>query len=190
MRRLCAGLCALLLTIACSEPPQKEIDVAQGAIDAARSAGADEYATAEFNAAVDALKAAHDAVAQRDYRLALSHAIDANERAKAAARQAADGKALARSQAEGAVAATATALQQLRAALKAAETARVPASEVAEARATGTRIERDLQKARALLKSERYLDAGEVVARSTADINEEIRVLNELAATKPARRRR
>ena len=35
----------------------------------------------------------HEAVEQRDYRLALSRAIDANERALEAARQAADGKA-------------------------------------------------------------------------------------------------
>ena len=45
-RRLLA--CALLLCAACSEPPQKEIDRAQGAIDAARAAGADQYAPDDF----------------------------------------------------------------------------------------------------------------------------------------------
>jgi hypothetical protein len=179
MRRLIAGLCAALLCAACSEPPQKEIDRAQGAIDAARAAGAAEYASSEFEAAVTALKQAHDAVAERDYRLALSQAIDANERALAAARQAADGKALARSQAEGAIAATATSLQQLRVALKAAESARVPAKALATARTTGTRVEGDLQKARALLASERYLEASKSIAQGTSQINEQIRALND-----------
>jgi hypothetical protein len=190
MRRLMAGLCGLLLCAACSEPPQKEIDRAQGAIDAARAAGAAEYASTEFAAATTALKQAHDAVEQRDYRLALSHAIDASERAKASAKQAADGKALARSQAEGAVAATATSLQQLRAAMKAAEADRVPAKDLAAARATGTRVERDLQKARALVASERYLEASATIVRSTTQINEQIRALNEAGKTKAARRRK
>ena len=36
----------LLLATACSEPPHKELDRAQGAIDAARAAGAEQYAAA------------------------------------------------------------------------------------------------------------------------------------------------
>ena len=54
---------------------------AQGAIDAARAAGADQYAREEFTAAEDALKRSHEAVAQRDYRQALNTALDARERA-------------------------------------------------------------------------------------------------------------
>jgi len=46
-RRLCAAcLLAVLVVTACGEPPNKEMDQAQGAIDAARAAGADRYATA------------------------------------------------------------------------------------------------------------------------------------------------
>jgi hypothetical protein len=51
MPRLLVLLCTIALCAACSEPPQKEIDRAQGAIDAARAAGAERYATAEFAAA-------------------------------------------------------------------------------------------------------------------------------------------
>jgi len=57
------------------------MDQAQGALDAARAAGAERYATAEYQAAATALKNAQDAVAQRDYRLALNHALDSRERA-------------------------------------------------------------------------------------------------------------
>ena len=52
-------------------------------------------------AATSALQKAHDAVDQRDFRQALGYALDARERAKESARQAADGKAQARSAAEG-----------------------------------------------------------------------------------------
>src|SRR6476646_8902770 len=65
------ALLAIASLVACGEPPDKEMHQAQGAIDAARAAGAETYAPAELKAAVDALTRAQDAVAQRDYRLAL-----------------------------------------------------------------------------------------------------------------------
>ena len=100
MRRVAALLCVSSSSHGCSEPPQKEIDRAQGAIDTARAAGAEQYASAEFAEATGALQQAHDAVTQRDYRLALSRALDASQRAQESARQAADGQARARSDAE------------------------------------------------------------------------------------------
>src|SRR5262245_30894708 len=89
----------IAFSAACSSPPDKEINQAQGAIDAAGAAGAEKYAAEEYRAAQQALQRAHEAVGQRDYRLALSSAIDARERAQEAARQAAEGKAVARSEA-------------------------------------------------------------------------------------------
>jgi hypothetical protein len=190
MQRLIVGLCALALCAACSEPPQKEIDQAQGALDAARAAGAAEYASTEFAAAVTALNQAHEAVAQRDYRLALSHAINASERAQNAARQAADGKALARSQTEGAIQATATSLQQLNTVIKGAAARRVPEKAIAQARATAQRVERGLQKARTLVASERYLEAGETIVNGTKQITEQIEALSAAEQARPARPRR
>ena len=52
----------MLFTAGCSEPPQKEIDQAQAAVDAARTVGADRYATADFTAAVSSLDKARAAV--------------------------------------------------------------------------------------------------------------------------------
>ena len=109
--RLAALLCALALCAACSEPPQKEIDRAQGSIDAARAAGAEQYAAAEIAAATTSLQQAHEAVDQRDYRLALSRAVDASEHAQEAAKEAADGKARARSEAESAIHSATAAIQ-------------------------------------------------------------------------------
>src|SRR4029078_2966791 len=98
LRRLLVSLAcgARVAGAACGDPPEKEMQQAQGAIDAARAAGADRYAVEEYTAATEALKNARIAVEQRDYRLALNHALDSLERAQEAARQAADGKAAAR----------------------------------------------------------------------------------------------
>jgi hypothetical protein len=91
-----AFLAAALLVCACAEPPNKEIGQAQGAVDSARAIGADRYAPEEYAAATTALKQAGDAVNDRDYRLALNHAIESREHAQNAAREAADRRARAR----------------------------------------------------------------------------------------------
>lgn len=188
MRRLAALLCALALSTACSEPPQKEIDRAQGAIDAARAAGAERYASAEFGAATGALDQARAAVAQRDYRLALSKALDASERAQQAARQAADGKARALAEAEKAIQTSTTSLLQLRTALKVAEEKRAPAKALAAARQTASSAEATLQKARARMKAEQYLEARDALQGLATRISAQIRALNE-AARRPSGRR-
>src|SRR5438132_1442754 len=51
--RVSACILAALLFTACGDPPNKEMDQAQGAIDAARAAGANRYAATEYTAAVD-----------------------------------------------------------------------------------------------------------------------------------------
>jgi hypothetical protein len=147
MRRLPAIGLLVLLAAGCSEPPQKEIDQAQGAIDTARAAGADKYAADAYNAASDALQKSRDAVGQRDYRQALSYAIDARERAHEAARDAADGKIKARRAAEAAIAATATRAALLETRLKAAETAHVPTRDLRALRDTSSDAQSALQKA-------------------------------------------
>src|SRR5436190_23929156 len=100
-----------LSSFACGgDPPDKEIQQASNALDAARAAGADRYAVEEYTAAVEALKNARAAVDQRDYRLALNDALDSRERAENAGRLAVDGKAAARSAAERALTAASAAL--------------------------------------------------------------------------------
>jgi hypothetical protein len=190
MPRRVAVLCALLLCFACSEPPQKEIDHAQGAIDAARAAGAERYAPAEFTAATEALSQAHEAVAQRDYRTALSRALTASERAQAAAKQAADGKARARSEAEGALNAATTALQQLRTSLKTAEAQKLRARQLAPARKAILRVDATLQEARTHLAAERYLEASAALKPVIPQVSEQIRALTDSLAKAKAGRRR
>src|SRR6186713_1219846 len=103
MLRVARRLALISLTIlsaSCAEPPSKEMNQAQGAIDAARAAAADRFAAAEYNAATDALKRSEQAVIDHDYRLALSLAIDSRERAQNAAKMAVEARANARGAAE------------------------------------------------------------------------------------------
>src|SRR6185436_789496 len=80
----CVACVVAALAAGCEEPPDKEIGEAQGAIAAARAAGAERYAVTEFTAATTELTQANEAVAARDFRLALNHALESREQARAA----------------------------------------------------------------------------------------------------------
>ena len=185
--RLVIVLLALLCVVACSAPPQKEIDLAQGAIDAARAAGAEQYASQPFTAATSALQQANEAVSQRDYRLALTLALNAHERAQEAARDAADGQARARSAAEVAIIASASALDQLNVRLKEAEAARVPRRELDPSRSAAKEALTTLQDARKAAAAGNYLKAQERVKDLSATIKAEITKVDAAMAKKPAR---
>ena len=187
MRRVAVAICTLLFCTACSEPPQKEIDRAQGAIDAARAAGADQYAPEPFNAATTAMQQTHEAVQQRDYRLALSRAIDANDRALEAAREAANGKAQAQGRAQAAHGRAATALRQLDERLKQAEALKLPARELDAARRARASADRTVQEARANIASGGYLAAEQQLSNLPETITGEIAKLNEVVEARTAR---
>jgi len=152
-------LLSVFLTVACSEPPNKELHQAQGAIDAARAAGAAVYAPEELKGAVDALTRAQDAVGQRDYRLALNHALDSRERAQAAAKRAADERATVRSEAERLLADTAAAISVATVRLRAAEDAHTPAEGTATLRAAIETARNATEAAGNALAKEDYLGA-------------------------------
>jgi hypothetical protein len=191
-RRLAVLLSAFLMCAACSEPPQKEIDHAQGAIDAARAAGAEQYATEAFTEATSALQQAHDAVTQRDYKLALSRALDASERAQEAARNAADGKAAARSHSETAVTGTMAALDHLLARIKTAEAARVAPKDLKTVRTAAARAASALQEARAGIQSGKFTEVSSSLKTVRGEIEAQTRAVDgiiEARIARPARKR-
>lgn len=156
LRRTSWPLAGLLCLAACSAPPDKERHQAEGAIAAAREAGAAEYAAADLKTAETALEQYNAAVAQRDYRQALALAVEARDTAYQAARRSADGKAAARSEADR-LAADVTRLLQVARARLAAPNARG---------AAGTRLhalvadaDRALQEARSAIAKQTYADA-------------------------------
>lgn len=196
MRRSLRRCVVLLLTAlfpACAEPPYKEMHQAQGAIDAARAAGAEQYAPTELAAAVKALEQATSAVAQRDYRLALNHALDSRERAQNAAREAASGRAAARSRAERLVAEVTTALALATERLERPDTDRLPKNALAAPREQVAAVQRALQEAGAALGRDDYLAAARVLeGRADAARAAAAQVDTAVAAAppRPARRRR
>lgn len=185
-----ALVASILLCGACENPPEKEIDQAQGAIDAARAAGADQYAREEFEAAREALKHANEAVSERDYRLALNYALDSRAQAQNAAKNAADHKAMARAEAERALVSASAALETAHEELQAAESA---PNATAEALADGRRAVADgeeaVQKARAALGRGEYATVAETLAAPVASLRAATREIEASIPSGPHRRR-
>jgi hypothetical protein len=175
-------LVAALLSAACADPPNKEMDQAQGAIDAARAAGAEQYATTEYSAAETALKNANDAVGAGDYRLALNYALESREHAQNAAREAADTKARVRAEVERTMADIAALMAQANTRRAAAARNRIPRRVITETTAELDQINAAVQKAG------EGVNAGDYLAALMALKGVKERIEAAVAALTPARR--
>jgi hypothetical protein len=159
VRRLTRIVVVVALALyGCSEPPQKEIDQAQAAIDAAKASGAEAYAAEEYNAAVTALQKAHESVDQRDYREALNFAIDARQRAGEAAQETATAKANSRAAAEKLVTDCSARVSQLDTGIRVAEGVRVPPRDLRTARTTLADAQSALQETRKSIDAGNYAE--------------------------------
>jgi flagellar hook-basal body complex protein FliE len=187
--RLSACVLAAVLVTACGDPPNKEMDQAQGAIDAARAAGADRYATTEYTAATDALKRAQDAVGQRDYRQALNEALDSREHAQNAAREAADTKAQLRGEVEREMAQIAALIAEANTRLAAATRARVPRRVLDGPRTELAVVDDSVQKAGAAMRADDYLAARTALQGVKERIERAMKAL-ETPASQSSRRAR
>ncbi len=166
---------------------------AQGAIEAARAAGAEQYAADEFKAAVDALDSARSAVAERDYRLALNNALDSRERAQNAAKMAADEKAAARSEAERLLAEVTSAIAVASARLQAADAARAPKTSTEPLRAGLAAARQATEDTGKALATQDYLTAKarlQGVGPALSVLMQQVASTPPKAPAKPARRHR
>lgn len=179
--RPASWLVVALFAVSCASPPHKEIDQAEGAMAAARAAGAERFAAAEYAAAVDALKLANDAVAGRDYRLALNYALESSEQAQNAARTAADTRAKLRGDIERSIAETQALLAQARTRVDGPAGAQVARRVRRGATQTLTQAEAQLQKAVAALQAEDYMEA----QRLLTGVNEQIQGVVATISTRP-----
>jgi hypothetical protein len=177
----------VLVVAACASPPNKEMDQAQGAIDAARAAGAEKFATAEFTAATTALQGARDAVSQRDYRVALNNALESREHAQNAARDAADTRVRLRDEYQKTLADLTVQL--------AAANARFKTTQGRMSRATARELQQslagvtgELQEAGAALTTENYAGTQPVLLALRGRITEIIAAIDR-AGLQAARRR-
>ena len=185
----CLVACVVAVTAGCGDPPSKELHQAQGAIDAARAAGADSYATDEFAAAVDALARAEAAVGQRDYRLALSQALDSRERAQNAAKLAASQKAAVRSDAEHLLAELTSAAAMASARLS-AETSRTSSPAAIALQSALQTARGALDDAGKALATEDYLEARRRLQGVRDALVTAQQALPATSPTRPARRTR
>ncbi len=156
--RLAALTSLLVVAVACAAPPTRELSLAEGAIEAARAAGAATFATEEFTAAEQTLARARADVVASDYRAALSHALEANTQAQEAARMAPLGRVRARLAAGKTLDAYAVRIERVESQLASDEAKRVPAAVRRSASA-------ELETALARLQSTRAaLERGELAA--------------------------
>ena len=164
------------------------MDQAQGAIDAARAAGAERYAATELSAANTALKNANDAVQQGDYRLALNHALDGREQAQNAARVAADTKAKLRGDVERSMAEVTALVTQVRAWIDSPASARTPRTRRTAQRVV-TQATDELQKAGSAIQAEDYMGAQALLAGTKERLQKAVPAVTGPPAAQSARPR-
>jgi hypothetical protein len=178
--RAATWLCVLLAlcgaAAGCAEPPTKEIDQAQAAIEVAVSAGAERFAATDLAGARTDLTQARDAVGQRDYKLALAHAIGSRERAQTAARAAGDARAALKRSTQAALAEV-MALQARAQRLIAAATSGPARTRARRARPVYTKLTASVQEARTLVEGGDDMKASEALPRLKADLE---KLLEEL----------
>jgi len=163
---------------------------ARGAIEAARAAGAEQYAPDEYKAAAAALKRSEDAVAQRDYRQALNYALDSREQAQNAARTAANQKAAVRSEAERDLRDLQLLLDEARSKLKAAQGSRAGRRASQAERRVIEAGEASVQEARAAMDRLDYLGARDAIRGAGDKLRAAIRQIDQSTQAPGARRRR
>jgi hypothetical protein len=166
------------------------MDRAQGAIDAARAAGAEQYAAAEYSAATTALAGANDAVAAGDYRLALNYALESHEHAQNAARETADTKARVRVEVERAVTEITALVADGRARIAAAGRAGVPRRLLTPATDALAAASASLQEAGEAVAAGDYLAANAALEGVKERAEKALAALDASAGSQSLRRRR
>ena len=175
-----AAILASSLIAGCGDdPPTKELQEAQQAIDEARASGADRYSTEEFTAAQEAIKRSQAAVVARDYRQALNDALDARDRAQTAEKDAVDKKAKAKVDADRVLHEAALAVVNARAKLRTAETAhRVPLRVLVPIRRNIADAETRVQEARTAFESGDYLSVIDPLNAEMERLNSDVKTLD------------
>ena len=183
-----APTCLLLVLFAsgCAEPPNREMDQAQGAIDAAQAAGADRYATSEYSAATDALENANTAAAASDHRLALSYALDSREHAQNAARNAADAKARVRVDVDHALTDLGALIVEGRTLLDAASRAGVPQTRLSQPASELTVAASHLQEAGEAVDMGDYLGASAALEGVRGQLEDAIASISDAHPVQPS----
>jgi len=163
MRR-CFAFLAIFVLCACEQPPNKEIAAAERQVEQARKAGADQYAPARLQEADAAIRDAHRKVDEKDFRGALSSAMDAADKARSAGKAAAAAKTLARGSAEMGQAEARILLDEAAQVRQEAVKAKVPDAAFEELDPRTRKVTEDLEAITAILKRGDLLEAQRAAA--------------------------
>ena len=166
MRRALAIAAAAATAVlgACDQPPDKEIAAAEEQVEQARAAGAGHYAPARLHEAEAAMQDAHQKVAEKDYRGALSAATDAADKARAAAKAAKAAQTLARGSAELAQAEARVMLDEAARIREEAVKANVPDAAFEDLEPRARKVNQDLETVAAILQRGELLEAQKAAA--------------------------
>ena len=164
---LALGLAVLVITTGCGQPPQADVEASKAALDAARQAGAPEYAPEAMKAAEDAdaaMQAELDAQAGkfplfRSYKDAGDKAVAAKQAAEQAQASAQQGKELAKQQATAAIQEGQTMLTDTSAMLQKAPHGKGSAMDLAALKTDLETAGASLTEAQSLLTAESYKEA-------------------------------
>ena len=163
--------------------------LALGAFFAARAAGAEQYAAAEFTAATKALTQSNEAVTARDYRLALNYALESREQAQNAARTAADTRAKLRGAVERSIAEAKSLIAQARARMDGPSGAQIPRGTRRTAQQRLKQLEGELQKADASLQAEKYREADQLLTGIKRQIQSVVTTISRGPSSQSQRQR-
>ena len=184
-------LCALLALAAagCADPPTKEIDQAQAAIEVAVSGGAEQFAEADLASARTALIQARDSVSQREYKLALGHALDSRERAQTATRHAAEARETLMRETQASLAEV-MALQARAQRVIATAVSGAPRARARRARPEQARLSTRVQEARTLVERGDIVKAGTVLPALKTDLTAFVEELEGVPAAQASHKSR
>jgi hypothetical protein len=157
-----------VVAMACANPPLKEMNQAQAALEAAEAQGAAQYAGDEYTAAVEALQRSREAVTRRDYRLALNDALDSRERAQNATRMTSGAR---QQDVEHLMTEVTSLIAAGHARLSAAKLANASGSLLHQVTVALTAVEADLQEAGALAEAGDYQTAQRLLNEAKSRMN-------------------
>jgi hypothetical protein len=184
-----AALILAVLAAACGEPPNREINEAKGALDAARAAGAEQYAAEALNDAQTAYDKSLAAVEQRDYRLALNHALDARERAHDAVKDAGNEKSRVRADVARTLQSAEDSLRMLNTRISTAETAKTTSAQLAAARRVVEPLEAAVSRAREAVAKGDFMGARTTLEKIEERVAEATSEIDAVLASRGPRRR-
>ena len=151
--------CVALVAISCAQPPTEEINAAQAAVDAAKQAEADIYASATYQSATKALSDARAKVDSDDYEGAKADAIRSKDMADRSVTEAGASKQRTRDDAQAIINRLSGGLADARAAVEGAPSGKGADEDLGQLRASLSQTEATLGSARGDLSSGKFKSA-------------------------------